>query len=449
MNKWKRIALTLASAALITLSIHPFAFWPLALVAWIPFFFAIQDTTFRVGFRLGILHAFATFAGTLSWLFTIFGTLAPALWFILALFTGIFGGLATLPRFKNSPALLALIWTGLEYFRSEHFILSFPWITPGTAFPPNLFTPIIGVFGLTFLIILSSLFISQKRFNWGLGLIIALIAASVSSPVDPDQDNSHTVALVQNETMNFDDYRNPSIPLKDEVDFIVWPEYALSFDPTHERNAYALDDISALLDSRAQLLVTGGQTWHDPDNEIWSNTAFTFGKTGILGTHFKNHTVHFFNDGEKGTTANAVDTPIGKIGTPVCFDCDHQDVIRKMTADGAELFLIPSMDAAHWTKRQHLQHGQLFRHRAAENGRWLAIASTSGLTQIVDPNGHTSAQLPLMEEGVLTGQISPRQHRTLFQRGGWLFGPATLLGTFALIIRAIIDAFQKRRTLPA
>jgi apolipoprotein N-acyltransferase len=253
MKIWQRIGLIILSSLLITLSIEPFAFHLLAFVAWIPFLIALRDTTFRVGFRLGILQGFLTFAGTLIWLFAIFESLAPALWFTLALFTG------------------------------------------------------------------------------------------------------------------------------------------------------------------------------------------------ILGTHFKNHIVHLFNDGEKGITAKAINTPIGKIGTPICFDCDHQDVIRKMTADGAELFLIPSMDAADWTERQHLQHGTLFRHRAAENGRWLAIASTSGLTQIIGPNGHSSAHLPLMEEGVLTGQISPLQRRTFFQRGGWLFGPACLFGTVALILWSVISGLKDRR----
>ena len=333
----------------------------------------------------------------------------------------------------------------MEYYRSEHFFLSFPWITPGTAFLPSLLDSVIGVFGVTFLIILSALFLSKKRWSWGAAILLVLIAATVQSPEDPDPESSFTVGLVQNEGMNFDDYRALSAPLKDKVDAIVWPEYAISFDPTHERNAFALKDIQALLASHSQLLGSGGQTWHDIENETRSNTAFTFGKEGLLGTHFKNHTVHFFNDGEKGKTAKAIDTPLGRIGTPICFDCDHQDVIRRMTADGATAFLIPSMDAIPWTARQHLQHATLFRHRAAENGRWLAIASTSGVTQIIDPLGHQRAALPLMDEGVMTGEISHKHHRTFFQRGGWLIGPICLIGTVGIILWVAFSRWKARR----
>ncbi|MDA7863156.1 hypothetical protein N9B42_01155 [Akkermansiaceae bacterium] len=449
MNIWKRVGLIILSALLIILSIEPFALWGLSLIAWVPLFIALQGTSFRVGFRLGVLHGLLTLAGTLPWLFDIFKTLAPALWLILALFTGLYGGLASLPRFKNSPALLALIWTGLEYYRSEHFFLSFTWITPGTAFEPNLLTAMIGVFGITFLIIFSSLHLSKKRLGWGVSIIIALLVSYFVSSKEVDSSDSLTVALVQNEGMNFDDYNTLSQPLKDDVDVIVWPEYSMSFDPTHEMNAYAIKDISTLLNSRAQLLIAGGQTWHDRENQIWSNTAFTFGKGGVLGTHYKNHTVHMFNDGEKGTTADAIETPIGKIGTPVCFDCDHQDVVRKMTANGAEVFLIPSMDAISWTERQHLQHATLFRHRAAENGRWLAVASTSGVTQIIDSKGQPRAVLPMMDEGVLTGEVALRNHRTIFQRGGWLFGPVCLAGTLGLVLWLVFDALAARKTKAA
>ncbi|MDB4541693.1 hypothetical protein N9192_02235, partial [Akkermansiaceae bacterium] len=376
MKIWHRILLIILSATLATLTFEPYALSHLTLIAWIPFFIALRAVSTRAGFRLGVLQGFLTLAGTLPWLYSVFGTLAPALWFILALFTGLFGALSTLPRIKNSPFILAVIWTGIEYYRCEHFYLSFPWITPGTSFDPNFFTMIIGVYGLTFLIVLGSIMLAQKRYNTG-GFILLTIHLFWFDSNRPNIETPLTVALVQNESRNYDNYLIPSKPLKDKADFIVWPEYAINFDPNHQ--TFALQQIDELLDSRAQLLVAGGETWLDLKNETYSNSAFTFGTEGILGSHFKNHTVHLISDGVKGTTAKAVETPFGKIGTPICFDCDHQDVVRKMTADGAEFFLIPSLDKIVWTERQHLQHGQLFRHRAAENGRWLAIASTSGL----------------------------------------------------------------------
>ena len=92
------------------------------------------------------------------------------------------------------------------------------------------------------------------------------------------------------------------------------------------------------------------------------------------------------------------------------------------------------MDAMRWSARQHEQHGALFRHRAAENGRWLAVASTSGVTQFIDPRGQVRSRLPLMDEGMLIGEIGRLKKRTLFQQGGWLVGPLALLGVGVVVI---------------
>jgi apolipoprotein N-acyltransferase len=127
------------------------------------------------------------------------------------------------------------------------------------------------------------------------------------------------------------------------------------------------------------------------------------------------------NDGEPGKTAEPVATRFGKLGTPICFDCDYTEVIRRMVSNGAEAFTVPIMDSKTWTAREHLQHAELFRHRALENGRWFAVSSTSGMTQFIDPHGNRVSQLPMMDEGVLEGVIHLRQEKTFFTTTGWLF----------------------------
>ena len=246
--------------------------------------------------------------------------------------------------------------------------------------------------------------------------------------------------LIQNEEGLFDTHYEMSLPHAGKVDAIVWPEYAVPFDPNTHPQAKSLPD---LLKEDTKVLVLGGQKDHGTD---FYNTAFTQGQDGPLGEHVKNHTVHMFADGIPGTTAEPINTPFGKIGTPICFDCDYQDVMRKMTAKGAEFFLIPIMDAEPWTERQHLQHAQLFRHRAAENGRWLAIAATSGQTQIIDSRGNVQKKLPLTRPGVLTGTICGHTHLTLFQRGGWLFGPLCLAALPLLLILALFALHQRRKS---
>ena len=432
-----RLSCLVLSAVLVTASFPPLGWWVLALVAWIPLMMALRGTAPRLGFRLGLLHGFLVLAISLSWLWNLFGPASLGLWLIFALFTGLFGaffGRVDKMSGKWAPLVLALFWTGIEYFRCEVFWLKFPWITPGTALPPSIFTPWLGVYGMTFLLIICGCFFaySTKR---SLKFLFFAIFFSVllNRPVSSDGENL-TVGLIQSESLLYEDYLERSQELAGKVEMIVWPEYALSFDP--RKNEKVQRDISALLRGETNLLVFGGRV--ELDDGTWENTSFVYGREGLLGTHVKNHPVHFFNDGEAGTEAQAVETPLGIVGIPICFDNDYQDVLRKMTRDGAEFFLVPSMDGAHWSAREHEQHALLFRHRAAENGRWIAVASTSGVTQIIDANGHVRKRLPLMDAGVLKGEIFASLERTIFQRGGWLFGPiclglASLIGVWALI----------------
>ena len=446
----RKILLTLLSAILVVLVFPPIGWWFLAPIAWIPLFIALKDTSLRASLRLGVLHGFLSFGATLWWLLEIFGTLAPALWLMLALFTGIFSmAFHFARRFQTKwfPVIIATVWTGIEYYRCELFTLSFPWITPGTGFPPNILTSVIGVYGVTFVIILLSTSLTNltagKRLLDQISLTCAyliLIIPLFANYAWPFSEPAIEVALIQNEEGLFDTHYEMSQPFAGSVDAIVWPEYAVPFDPNTHPQAKSLPK---LLIDKTEVLVLGGTKDHEND---FYNTAFTQGKKGNLGQHVKNHTVHMFADGIRGTTAAPIDTPLGKIGTPICFDCDYQDVMRKMTAKGAGVFLIPIMDAESWTERQHLQHAQLFRHRAAENARWLAIAATSGQTQIINSSGDVTQSLPLMTPGVLTGTIHPHTHLTLFQRGGWLFGPLCLAALPLLLVLALFTLHQRRKS---
>jgi apolipoprotein N-acyltransferase len=89
--------------------------------------------------------------------------------------------------------------------------------------------------------------------------------------------------------------------------------------------------------------------------------------------------------------------------------------------------MVPSMDAARWGVWQRLQHAELFRIRAAENARWMLVASSSGITQIIDPNGHVHASLPPLKDGVLTGVLQRSTKQTFYTRFGWL-APWFMLG---------------------
>ncbi|WP_424314102.1 apolipoprotein N-acyltransferase [Haloferula sp.] len=456
MNLPTRLALTLASAILAIVSFPPLHWWWLALMAWLPFFLALRGAGPKTALLIGLLHGMLLFSGTLIWLVEIFGPMAFLLHFILAMFSVFFAMIFnTLDRPSNSAwltgMLAGILWAGIEYFRSEWFTLRFPWITPGTALPPNLLTPLIGVYGISLLVILATAWLVSRnnkcRITGVVALIMIALAIAFNSSGDKYQDTSLQVSAIQGETLSFDEYMDLSASISKPTKAIIWPEYALSFDLREHPDKLAR--IRELMQEKeAEVLIVGSMTIH-ADN-TWSNTAIIVGQDRILGTHNKNRPVHFFDDGEPGKEAPAWPTPIGKIATPICFDNDYAAVPRRAVANGAEMLLIPSMDAEHWTTRQHLQHAELFRHRAAENRRWMVVAASSGLTQIIDPSGNRRASLPLFEPGVLHGEIRPLSTLTFYTRFGWLLGPACALlaGLMALAAVVIQRRDAKRPTIP-
>jgi apolipoprotein N-acyltransferase len=127
----------------------------------------------------------------------------------------------------------------------------------------------------------------------------------------------------------------------------------------------------------------------------------------------------------------------------VCYDCDYEDVCRRMTSAGAECFVVPIMDAAHWGLKQHLQHAELFRIRAAENGRGFFVQSTSGISQIIDPKGRVIAMAEPFTLARLEGNIDLRTELTRYTQWGWRFPwVASGFGLIALLL-AIVQQLQR------
>ena len=449
----RRIVLILVSAAMVVAAFPPLHWYWLALVAWIPFLAAIRGASSGASALLGLTHGMIVFSGTLIWLMEIFGPMAILLQFILAMFTVFFAMIFnTLDRPSLSPwwggLVTAVLWAGVEHFRSEWFTLRFPWITPGTALPPNALTPIIGVYGVSLVVILAAAWLtSNNKKTQAAGVAVMLLLGLAFIPRgngEKEKGVSVRVSAVQGETLSFNQYMELSDSIPVPTQAIVWPEYALNFDL--RENPEKLARVRQLMAEKgAEVFVVGSMTKY-ADN-TWSNTSIIVGRDSILGSHNKNRPVHFFDDGLPGKEAPAWPTPIGKIATPICFDNDYSTVPREAVANGAQLLLIPSMDAEHWTARQHLQHAELFRHRAAENGRWLVVAATSGLTQVIDPGGNRVVFLPLFEPGVLSSAVTTQSSLTIYTRFGWLIGPlCSCLAAFMTIAAVVIQRRNPSKT---
>lgn len=447
ISKGTRVGLVCLSVLFVWMTFLPLDFWWLAPVAWTPFLLAVHQVSFGAGLRLGLLFGVGIFGAVLSWLWNIFGAASITLWVILALFTALFGGVYAMVsrRYPDKwwlPVLSACLWTGIEWYRSEAFILSFSWVTPGLGLGPTVISSWLGVNGMSWLIVFGGALLVSPRKDFrltgaGVGLVALVLGGAFhfSKPSDPEKPL--TVRLIQLEEGIMNDFVELSSDA--DADVIIWPEYALPFGMKDESPGVARIQIDVIRD-RDVFVVLGTKTM---EGNGFYNTAMTVGSACVFGRYFKNHTVHLFSDGIPGDTALPVETPFGLLGTPICFDCDHADVVRKMASAGAVAFAVPSMDPEAWSARQHALHAELFQHRAAENGRWMAVASSSGMTQIIDDRGRRVASIPLMDPGKLDGVIGRRSDMTFYTRIGWRFGP--VCGLAALFWIAGIVVVRLRR----
>jgi len=376
---------------------------------------------------IGFLHGMIAYGLSLSWLLNLFGPVAIILWCVLALFTAIFAGIqGSLNLRAITGWKLALFtaanWCALEFIRSEIFPLKLPWMTAGLAMGPNLLLPWIGVYGVSFVVLCLVGFAFHRKWITATAIAAILLACvffskphPLPSPGDP---GTVRVAGLQLEGVSLNEYLAGTRDMPAGIDHVVWPEYSVPFDIRENKRDWK---IVTDLCREKDITLTFGTQARKKDSEEWRNIALTIDSTGALGEHTKVHTVHFFNDGTPGQSATPVETPFGKVGTPICFDCDYEGVVRKMTAAGAEYLVVPTMDAESWSARQHDQHAELARIRAAENGRWLFVVATSGVSQLTDPSGHLHARLGAMRQGEISGTLKRETKLTFYTRYGWVF----------------------------
>ena len=400
----------------------------------------------RGAFWLGLVYGALSLGLTVSWLFRIFPAQVPFALFVLfglfhAAFAGIFFRCA--PRLRFPSLFAAALWTSIEFYRSEWFALHYPWITPGIALGPTFLSPLVGVYGATFLVVLAAAMATQHGTRVaGAALAAILLAMTMLRPAVVEPHLPLRVAAIQAEEAMISTYCDMTLSATNAPQLVVWPEESYASDIRKDAPR-DFQKLVALASNLSCVLTFGTQTRTGAGPRDWWNTALTIDRSGALGEHYKNRPVPLFNDGRPSDRAAPVTTPAGVAATPICYDCDSPEITRRMTAAGAQFFAVPSMDAERWSAKQHIQHAALVRLRAAECGRWFVVGSSSGISQIVDPNGCVRGILPVMSPGVLCGTIGIENRITPYVRFGWLLPRVLIIASLAGIVIASFKKLEK------
>jgi apolipoprotein N-acyltransferase len=491
--------LALLCGALLPLSLAPFDYWPLGLAALAGWFALLRRPGVN-GALSGWLFGVGKYGVGASWVYVsihVYGNAAPALaGFLVVVFVA---GLALFPlangwlfrRLQSGSVLwdallFAALFSAFEWLLTW-ILTGFPWLYAGYAHLDTIlagWAPLGGVLLVGFFVALSAAMLvaavdgAFRRHRGtvmaalGVGLAPWLIGAALagSTWVQPDQERQ--VALIQGNVDQSVKWRPESqLPIINTyrslsephwgVDLLIWPEAAITL------LAHQAGDVLAALDERAAsagtAFVLGIPALERlPDGElVFHNAALALG-TG-QGRYVKRRLVPFgeyvplesllrgmielFDLPMSHSAPGPWLQPLLELGghrglMAICYEVVYPDLVRLQAAD-ADVLLTISNDTWFGASIGPLQHLQMARMRALENGRYLLRGTNNGVTAVIDAAGQVQSQLPQFEAGALRARYTVMTGTTPFTR----YGHTPLLIALAVIVAAyLVGAISRSRT---
>ena len=469
--------------------------WQVAVVSLLILYALIQRLSPRQATLIGWLFGLGYFGIGVHWIYHslhLFGAaiapLAAALTLVFVLVMTVFpaaccGLWVRLHRPDNpivNAVLFASLWVLLELLRGK-LMGGFPWILIGysqTSGPVGHLAPFIGVYGLSFLIVLASALLvvilqgQQKPRLVAFPLVFALILGSFalkglefSRPVGEPL----TIRMVQGnipQSMKFSSERINSAlqlyslmtaeaPLQD-VNLVIWPETAI---PTfYEDVEAALEPFAAAMDERAIDVLSG--VFVNEGNDVYNSVMQLGGERAV---YRKRHLVPF---GEYmplrfilDFAAQFIDIPMSDlssgsgphvpislqgtaVGISICYEDVYGEEMRALLP-ASQLLVNVSNDAWFGNSAAPHQHEQKARMRALEFERPLVRVTNTGVSSAITYKGEILGRIENDTRGILDVEVQPREGATLYARtGNW---PVFL---FAIVFVVIVFAFGelKRRS---
>jgi apolipoprotein N-acyltransferase len=258
-------------------------------------------------------------------------------------------------------------------------------------------------------------------------------------------------------------------------DLVIWPENSTDIDPI--RDAAAGARIQGAVDA-IDVPVLVGAVLEKPDDPsyIW-NTGIVWlptssGTPGPADYYVKQHPVPFGEwipgravlakligrfdriprDFAPGDGTGVLMLGPARIGDLICFEVAYDELGRaavqgvgvkgELEGQGARILAVQTNNATYNLTGQPQQQLAMSRLRAVEHGRAVLIASTSGISAIVRPDGTLAGSLGELQAGYLVDTVPLRDDLTVSDRVGAV---PELLAAAAAVVIWVLAAFGVRR----
>ena len=141
-----------------------------------------------------------------------------------------------------------------------------------------------------------------------------------------------------------------------------------------------------------------------------------------------------------------------RLGDVICYEIGFDGLVRSDVADGANLLTMQTNDATFERDGQTGETGQqlaMARIRAVEHDRAVVVASTTGYSAIVAPDGHLIASSGTWRQAELEAKVPLLSYTTLADRvGSWPEYAIVALTLTAFAFVAIRQLRGRRGTTP-
>jgi apolipoprotein N-acyltransferase len=500
-TRWA-LAVALAGGLVLAAAFPPVGAWPLAPAGPALLTVALWRASARAGAIIGLVFGAAFFVPLLAWLVNV----AWYVWTALAvtetvLFAAAVLGLRLLLRLRAWPAAVAGWWVAAEAVRDRWPWGGFPWgrlAMSQAGAPTARWVAVGGPPLLTFLLALAGACLawlllapSAPRRRRAVPALAAAAAAAAALaggllPVDGQAPGTPaaTVAAVQGNvprSRNLPDLLRATTvtgnhaaatrQLASQVrrgerpapDVVIWPENSTDIDPGESPSTYLAIAgavtaigrpvlVGAVLDNPVR---NSGQLWlpgRGPVRAYIKRQLVPFGEVipfrGVLSKFISLIKLQptDFTAGHR-----AVVFRIGKIrlGDVICYEVGFDNLVSSEVAAGANLLSVQTNDADFELDGQTgetLQQLAMARIRAVEHDRAVVVASTTGVSAIIAPDGSVIASSRTWQRAVLEARVPLRTDVTLADRaGGWPEGVISAATLAALAWALAAGAAARRR----
>ncbi|MGQ0631541.1 MAG: apolipoprotein N-acyltransferase [Sporichthyaceae bacterium] len=481
----------LAGALALAAAFPPWDLWFLAPLGPGALLLAVANRSARAAFGLGAIFGAVFFATLLTWMLN----LGAAPWLALILsqvpFMGLLGVLVALGwRSRARLLVVPCAWVAVEALRGRVPLGGFPWGRLGFSQADSPMASWAALGGIPLLsTILAAVGTAAAAgilagWSWRRAIPVAPVALAVAigggalvgvgAPTGTTE-SSVAVAVVQGNvprarsvaeqaraegvTRNHADAtwalaRKVAAGELPAPDLVIWPENATDIDPDRDPAVRAIIE-GALAAIDRPILV--GAILDAPDGRGRNVGQLWVPGTGPGATYDKRHLVPFGEyiplrsvlgglgdltlvgrDFAPGARAAVINSGEARIGDVICFEVAFDGAARDAVRAGANVLVVQSNNASYMRDGQRgetLQQLAMARLRAIEHNRAVAVATTSGISALIAPDGSVQARTGMWRQQTLVGSMELRAGRTVATRAGaWPEAALALIGVVPVLL---------------